>query len=141
MISHDRDFLSGLCNQVLEFKEGKTKLYLDDINTYLENKKLDSLQELEKTEQKSKHSETGVNDYTLQKKEKSLNNKLSKLEDQIATLELEIKAIDLELEINYDQTISTPDFFNHYQEKKKRLSQHMENWEELIAAIESLGQI
>ena len=140
MISHDRDFLSGLCNQVLEFKEGKTKLYLDDVNTYLENKKLDSLQELEKTEQKSKQSDIGVNDYTLQKKEKSLKNKLSKLEDQIATLEREIKAIDLELEINYDQTISTPDFFNHYQEKKKRLSQNMENWEELVAAIESFGQ-
>ena len=42
MISHDRDFLSGLCHQVLEFKDGKTKLYLDDVNTYLENKKLDS---------------------------------------------------------------------------------------------------
>ena len=140
MISHDRDFLSGLCHQVLEFKEGKTKLYLDDVNTYLENKKLDSLKELEKTERKSKQSDTGVNDYTLQKKEKSLKNKLSKLEDQIATLEREIKAIDLELEINYDQTISTPDFFDRYQEKKKRLSQHMENWEELVAAIESLGQ-
>ena len=140
MISHDRDFLSGLCHQVLEFKEGKTKLYLDDVNTYLENKKLDSLKELEKTERKSKQSYTGVNDYTLQKKEKSLKNKLSKLEDQIATLEREIKAIDLELEINYDQTISTPDFFDRYQEKKKRLSQHMENWEELVAAIESLGQ-
>ena len=140
MISHDRDFLSGLCHQVLEFKEGKTKLYLDDVNTYLENKKLDSLKELEKTERKSKQSDTGVNDYTLQKKEKSLKNKLSKLEDQIATLEREIKAIDLELEINYDQTISTPDFFDHYQEKKKRLSQQMENWEELVAAVESLGQ-
>jgi ATP-binding cassette subfamily F protein 3 len=140
MISHDRDFLSGLCHQVLEFKEGKTKLYLDDVNTYLENKKLDSLKELEKTERKSKQSDTGVNDYTLQKKEKSLKNKLSKLEDQIATLEREIKAIDLELEINYDQTISTPDFFDRYQEKKKRLSQHMENWEELVAAIESLRQ-
>jgi ATP-binding cassette subfamily F protein 3 len=140
MISHDRDFLSGLCHQVLEFKEGKTKLYLDDVNTYLENKKLDSLKELEKTVRKSKQSDTGVNDYTLQKKEKSLKNKLSKLEDQIATLEREIKAIDLELEINYYQTISTPDFFDRYQEKKKRLSQHMENWEELVAAIESLGQ-
>ena len=140
MISHDRDFLSGLCHQVLEFKEGKTKLYLDDVNTYLENKKLDSLKELEKTERKSKQSDTRVNDYTLQKKEKSLKNKLSKLEDQIATLEREIKAIDLELEINYDKTISTPDFFDHYQEKKKRLSQHMENWEELVEAVESLGQ-
>jgi ATP-binding cassette subfamily F protein 3 len=140
MVSHDRDFLSGLCHQVVEFKEGKTKLYLDDVNTYLENKKLDSLKELEKTERKSKPSDGGINDYTLQKKEKSLNNKLSKLEDQIATLEREIKAIDLELEINYDQTISSPDFFDHYQEKKKRLSQHMENWEELVASIESLGQ-
>ena len=140
MVSHDRDFLSGLCHQVLEFKDGKTKLFLDDVNTYLENKKMDSLKELEKTERKSKQPETGVNDYTLQKKEKSLKNKLSKLEDQIATLEREIKAIDLELEINYDQTISTPDFFDHYQEKKKRLSQHMENWEELVAAIESIAK-
>ena len=140
MVSHDRDFLSGLCHQVLEFKDGKTKLYLDDVNTYLENKKLDSLKELEKTERKSKSSEGRNNDYTLQKKEKSLKNKLSKLEDQIATLEREIKAIDLELEINYDKTISTPDFFDHYQNKKKRLSQHMKNWEELLASIEALSQ-
>ena len=33
LVSHDRDFLSGLCGQVLEFKDGRTKLYLDDINT------------------------------------------------------------------------------------------------------------
>jgi ATP-binding cassette subfamily F protein 3 len=140
MVSHDRDFLSGLCHQVLEFKDGKTKLYLDDVNTYLENKKLDSLKELEKTERKSKPSDGRINDYMLQKKEKSLKNKLSKLEDQIATLEREIKAIDLELEINYDQTISSPDFFDHYQEKKKRLSHHIENWEVLVGSIEALGQ-
>ena len=140
MVSHDRDFLSGLCHQVLEFKDGKTKLFLDDVNTYLENKKMDSLKELEKTGRKSKQPEKGVNDYSLQKKEKSLKNKLSKLEDQIATLEREIKAIDLELEINYDQTISIPNFFDHYQEKKKRLSQHMENWVELVAAIESIAK-
>ncbi len=140
MVSHDRDFLSGLCHQVLEFKDGKTKLYLDDVNTYLENKKLDSLKELEKTERKSKPSDGRINDYMLQKKEKSLKNKLSKLEDQIATLEREIKAIDIELEINYDQTISSPDFFDHYQEKKKQLSHHIENWEVLVVSIEALGQ-
>ena len=140
MVSHDRDFLSGLCHQVFEFKNGKTKLYLDDVNTYLENKKLNSLKELEKLERKSKKPDTGVNDYTHQKKEKSLKNKLSKLEDQISTLEGEIKAIDLELEINYDQTISNPGFFDYYHEKKQRLSQHMENWEELVAKIESIRE-
>ena len=138
MVSHDRDFLSGLCHQVLEFKNGKTKLYLDDVNTYLVNKKWDTLKELEKTERKSKSLDVRRNDYTLKKKEKSLKNKLSKLENQISTLEKEIKGIDLELEINYDQTISIPDFFDQYQEKKKRLSQHMENWDKLLADIESI---
>ena len=138
MVSHDRDFLSGLCHQVLEFKNGKTKLYLDDVNTYLENKKWDTLKELEKTERKSKSLDVKRNDYNLKKKEKSLKNKLSKLENQISALEKEIKGIDLELEINYDQTISIPDFFDQYQEKKKRLSQHMENWDKLVADIESI---
>ena len=138
MVSHDRDFLSGLCHQVLEFKNGKTKLYLDDVNTYLVNKKWDTLKELEKTERKSKSLDVRRNDYTLKKKEKSLKNKLSKLENQISALEKEIKGIDLELEINYDQTISIPDFFDQYQEKKKRLSQHMENWDKLVADIESI---
>ena len=140
MVSHDRDFLSGLCHQVLEFKNGKTKLYLDDVNTYLVNKKWDTLKEFEKTERKSKSLDVRRNDYTLKKKEKSLKNKLSKLENQISTLEKEIKGIDLELEINYDQTISIPDFFDQYQEKKKRLSQHMENWDKLVADIESISK-
>ena len=140
MVSHDRDFLSGLCHQVLEFKNGKTKLYLDDVNTYLVNKKWDTLKEFEKSERKSKSLDVRRNDYTLKKKEKSLKNKLSKLENQISTLEKEIKGIDLELEINYDQTISIPDFFDKYQEKKKRLSQHMENWDKLVADIESISK-
>jgi len=140
LVSHDRDFLSGLCHQVLEFKEGKTKLYLDDVNTYLENKKLDSLKALEKVEKKPQTQSAKSNDYALQKQEKSLRNKLSKVEDQIATLEREIKTIDLELEINYDQTISIPHFFDQYQEKKKQLALYMKKWEELIASIESLNQ-
>ncbi len=140
LVSHDRDFLSGLCHQVLEFKDGKTKLYLDDVNTYLENKKLDSFKALEKTNRKSKSNDSKANDYTLQKKEKSFKNKLSKVEDQIATLEQEIKAIDLQLQINYDQTVSAPYFFDHYQEKKKRLSQNIEKWEEIVVSLEKISQ-
>ena len=140
LVSHDRDFLSGLCHQVLEFKDGKTKLYLDDVNTYLENKKLDSLKQLEKIQRKAKSNAPKQNDYYLQKKKKSLKNRLSKEEDKIVTLEREIKAIDLELEINHDQTISTPNFFDNYQNKKKRLSQHMNKWEEIFAALENINE-
>lgn len=139
LVSHDRDFLSGLCGQVLEFKDGRTKLYLDDINTYLENKKINSLKELEKNLMKNKVRDQRKDfDYKLQKKEKSLKNKLSKLEVSIASLEKKIKAIDLELEINYEQTISEANFFESYHEKKKELSRNIENWEQLAEEIENL---
>lgn len=141
LISHDRDFLSGLCSQVLEFKDGKTKLYLDDINTYLENKKINSLNQLERTKKKSKPNFTKTtSNYKLQKKEKSLKNKLSKLESNITKLEKEIKVVDLELEINYEQTISAKNFFESYHEKKKELSNYIKNWERLVEEIENLNQ-
>ena len=141
LVSHDRDFLSGLCSQVLEFKDGKTKLYLDDINTYLENKKINSLNQLERTKKKSKPNFTKTtSNYKLQKKEKSLKNKLSKLESNITKLEKEIKEVDFELEINYEQTISDKNFFESYQEKKKELSNYIKNWERLVEEIENLNQ-
>ena len=139
LVSHDRDFLSGLCSQVLEFKDGRTKLYLDDINTYLENKKINSLKELEKNQMKNKaYNQRKDFDDKLQKKEKFLKNKLSKLEVNIAGLEKKIKEIDLELEINYEQTISKVNFFESYHEKKKELSKNIENWERLVEEIENL---
>ena len=141
LVSHDRDFLSGLCSQVLEFKDGKTKLYLDDINTYLENKKINSLNQLERTKKKSKSNFTKTtSNYKLQKKEKSLKNKLSKLESNITKLENQIKVVELELEINYEQTISDENFFESYHEKKKELSNYIKNWERLVEEIENLNQ-
>lgn len=138
LVSHDRDFLTGLCQQVLEFKEGEIKLFLDDVDTYLENKKMDSLKVLEKKQRTHKAVSPKGQDYALHKKSKGLKNKLSKIEDQIATLEQEIKSIDLELELNYDATISTPNFFDQYQEKKKRLSLYMQEWEKIVADLENL---
>ena len=138
LVSHDRDFLTGLCQQVLEFKEGEIKLFLDDVDTYLENKKMDSLKVLEKKQRTHKAVSSKGQDYALHKKSKGLKNKLSKIEDQIATLEQEIKSIDLELELNYDATISTPNFFDQYQEKKKRLSLYMQEWEKIVADLENL---
>lgn len=138
LVSHDRDFLTGLCQQVLEFKEGEIKLFLDDVDTYLENKKMDSLKVLEKKQRTHKAVSPKGQDYALHKKSKGLKNKLSKIENQIATLEQEIKSIDLELELNYDATISTPNFFDQYQEKKKKLSLYMQEWEKIVADLENL---
>ena len=120
LISHDRDFLQGLSDRVVEFKDHRLKEYLGDVQFYLEQKKLDSLVDLERVEKEVKKKPTGgENDYQQQKRLKSLKNKQSKLEAKIADLEKEIKAIDFELEINYDATIAQPNFFDHYTQKKE----------------------
>ena len=136
LISHDRDFLQGLSDRVLEFKDHKLTEYLGDIQFYLEQKKLDSLVELERVVKvKKKKEETKINDYQLQKKIKSLQNKQSKIERTIADLEKEIKAIDLELEVNYEATIALPNFFEGYNQKKKDLEKAMEQWEEIVEEL------
>lgn len=136
LISHDRDFLQGLSDRVLEFKDHKLTEYLGDIQFYLEQKKLDSLVELERVVKvKKKKEETSINDYQLQKKIKSLQNKQSKIERTIADLEKEIKSIDVELEINYDATIALPNFFEGYNQKKEKLAKAMEQWEEVVEEL------
>ena len=140
LVSHDRDFLQGLTNKVYEFKDHKIKEYLGDIDYFLEQRNLQNLREAEKrtivaSEEKAKNS-SSKQSYEDQKKQKSLANKLSKIEANVNKLEREIKEIDLELSINYDETIAKPDFFNKYQGKKEKLTQLMQEWEEVTLKLE-----
>ena len=136
LISHDRDFLQGLSDRVLEFKDHKLTEYLGDIQFYLEQKKLDSLVDLERVVKvKKEKEESKINDYQLQKKIKSLQNKQSKVERTITDLEKEIKAIDFELEVNYEATIALPNFFEGYNQKKKDLTKAMEQWEKIVEEL------
>jgi ATP-binding cassette subfamily F protein 3 len=49
VVSHDRDFLQGLTTKTLEFKKGQIKEYLGDINEFLAQQQIDSLDLLETT--------------------------------------------------------------------------------------------
>ena len=130
LISHDRDFLQGLSDRVLEFKDHKLKEYLGDINLYLEQKNLDSLVALELKEKvKSQKPAPSKNDYESQKKLKSLQNRQSKIEREISELEKELKISDAALESNYEQTIAQANFFEHYNGKKDQLGLLMKKWE------------
>ncbi|UKM64844.1 ATP-binding cassette domain-containing protein [Flavobacteriaceae bacterium GSB9] len=138
LVSHDRDFLQGLTNVVYEFKDQKLKEYLGDIDYYLEQRKVDSLREVEKrTVIKETPKEKKHQSYEEQKKLKSLNNKLSNVEAKISDLERKIKSIDLELETNYEETTSKPNFFDSYQKMKTDLQNHMEKWEDIQLKIEA----
>lgn len=140
LVSHDRDFLQGLTNNVYEFKEGAIREYLGDIDYYLDQRKVEDFRAIEKKEQVVKQKEKPKeNTYEDQKKLKSLKNKLSSVESKIAALEKNIAAIDQELLLNYDATISKPDFFDSYEKKKEELKVLMENWEKITMELEDLS--
>ena len=130
LVSHDRDFLQGLVNKVYEFRDKKLKEYLGDIDYYLEEKKVESLREVElKTKIKIDKPLSNKLSYDNQKKLKSLNNKLSKIESKIGLLENEIKDLDNKLEENYDKFANEVGFFDNYQSKKSQLNILMKDWE------------
>jgi len=132
LVSHDRDFVQGLCEKVISFRNQEVKPFLGDINAYLEDKQLASLKELEKGPEQGKSSSKSTGgDYKKQKKARSNEQKIIKVEKQISRLEKQIKEIDFELEINYEQTIAQPDFFDSYQQKKQDLERLMQEWEDL----------
>ena len=141
VVSHDRDFLQGLTNKVYEFRDKKIAEFLGDINEYLKTRNAENFRTIEKSVQANKSgpkNKARNTSYQEQKKIKSVKNKINKLEKDISRLETEISEMDHSLMMNYDQTIAQPNFFDHYQQKKKDLELLMNTWEEFTADLEQL---
>ena len=96
-------------------------------------KKLNSLKELEKRTIEKVKFQNKKSRFSFEKEKVARANekKILKVEKQISLIEREIKEIDFELEINYEQTIAQPNFFESYQLKKKELDFLMQEWENL----------
>ena len=142
LVSHDRDFLQGLTNKVYEFRDHKIKEYLGDIEFFLEQRNLRSMREAEKrseTVKVAQKNSASKQSYEEQKQLKSLKNKLSKVESLIGKLEKELKEIDVALQVNYDETVKDPNFFDSYQAKKNELESLMERWESISEEIDNLN--
>ena len=78
LVSHDRDFLQGLCNHVYEFKDQKIKEYLGGIEYYLEQRKISNMREAElrSEEKKGPKDTSNKQEYTDQKKGKSTKKQI-----------------------------------------------------------------
>lgn len=141
LVSHDRDFLQGMSNIVYEFKDQKIKEYLGDINFFLEQRNMENMREVEKKDVAKKEEPKTNNkvSYEDQKKNKSLQNRLSKIESQIRDLEINIQKDDKELASNYDKLIENAAFFTAYEKKKKELDKLLEDWEIVQEEIDAMN--
>lgn len=144
IVSHDREFLQGLCTTVYGFKDREIKEYLGDIDYFLEQHQMESLRDAEKKTVVAKEKDASKKEEYQRSKEeekeyKKLQNRLSNIESEIADLEREIKKLDLELAKNYEEVSNRPNFFENYKAKKAKVDQLMEEWESVEEKVAAFG--
>jgi len=141
VVSHDRDFLSGLCDKIFEFKDKKIKTYIGDVFDFLEKKKLDSLNELQRKQNVGTSEAQSISankeNYLLKKEQdaqqRKLQNQLKKLEREIEELQKELQQIEVKLtqpEL-YTKEIEDGSLYNQYEKLKKEVAEKEEKWLEL----------
>lgn len=137
LVSHDRDFLQGLTDFVYEFKDQSIKVYLGDINYFLEERNVQNMREVEKKSDvevakvKEEIKKKAPLSYEEQKKQKSLQNRISKIESEINELEKRIAKDDERLLKEYDKLVDDTKFFSEYEKNKKRIDELMSEWENI----------
>ena len=146
MVSHDRDFMTGMCDRLFEFRDGHVKEYLCDIKEFMEIRKVERLNELDLDKSGVKavpiveKKQAIVSDFEAQEQKKlqtQLSSQIKKSEQEIERLELEIKNLDAKLAVpaTYDELSKDPNFFNSYNTLKKTLEIEMQKWEDLSAKV------
>ena len=149
IVSHDREFLNGLVEKVYEFSDGKVKEHLGGIYDFLRRRKLENLKELERKREEIRESEPKSDSDQKQAwlERKELDKQIRKVVTQLEDVEERIEKIEAEI-AGLDAKFANPDpnetdtshyeFFSHYQDLKKDLSENMNRWEELSLEVENL---
>lgn len=144
VISHDREFLQGLCDKIFEFRNGQMKEFLGNIDEYLEYRQKESIREISaekaklnqkqesKIEQKNIEKEITKQTNFISKEQKQLQNKIKKVEEKIAKLEENIA----ELEETFSKTNPTEEQLHQYNLSKEELKNTTAEWEDLILQME-----
>ena len=140
VISHDREFLAGLTNKVIEFKDGYTKEYLGDIEYFLDKKKMDNMRSVEL--QKSDNGTNGSKDAVMIKKIDSedlrrIKKQISAVERDISKLENDIGLLELKLaDPNFYENLHYVETNKKYQSLQENLEIKMLEWETLSFEVE-----
>ena len=152
LVSHDRDFLDGLATKVYEFGGGTVKEHLGGIYDFLQKKKIDSLNELQKgvslstsptTSAKGNEADTEQpsENRLSYEAQKELNKKIKKLERQVADCEASIEETEsaiaiLEAKMATPEGASDMQLYERHQKLKQQLDTTVEEWERVSMELE-----
>jgi ATP-binding cassette subfamily F protein 3 len=147
VVSHDRDFLTGLTSRVLEIERNSVKEYLGGVSEFLDEKKKETIADFERTDRVSIQktiASSSQKELFIKKKEKEkllrkLNSEISKCENLMHKLEKEQSAIE--------DLMAHTDFYespNHKQELEKhqvvlnKIWQVEQKWEKAMMKLEGI---
>ncbi len=145
VISHDREFLQGLSDKIFEFRDGRMKEFLGDVNDYLEFRQKESIREIsaEKSKLQELRNEPVVEKVVekpvekkqviISKDQKNIQNKIKKVEEKISELELKIE----EMEKSFTTENPSDETLEIYNSKKEELDLALQEWEFLGTQLES----
>jgi len=127
LVSHDRDFLSGLTDRVIEFSDRKIREYPGDIDSYLDQQEVISEIPVKK---KIKNVVSYKQKKEIDKQLRFLNKQNKNIESKIENIEKEIKIFnDLLNEVNKGNMNNEIDY-NDYNRLNDLLNVQLENWGE-----------
>ncbi len=102
VVSHDRDFLDGLVDKLYEFRDGRVREHLGGVDDFLQKRKLETLQELERhfspPVPEEKPQTAARQDFQARKMaskdERKLRNRIAFLEKEIGKRESRMKQLE-----------------------------------------------
>lgn len=145
VISHDREFLQGLSDKIFEFRDGRMKEFLGDVNEYLEFRQKESIREIsaEKSKLQELRNEPVVEKEVakpvekapvmVSKDQKNIQNKIKKVEERISDLELKIE----EMEATFTKENPSEETLEVYNTKKADLDLALQEWEFLGTQLDA----
>ena len=139
IVSHDRNFLEGLTNKTIEFRDRKLKTYLGDINYFLEKRKFDTFREVslsKEAENLQQNAKKPNRNYTtdfkkIKRKVENAERKISRLEENIKEYEEKMSDVSILGTPQYDELLKK------YNQAQEDLETAMDSWE---AAEERLSE-
>ena len=155
VVSHDREFLDGMVQKVYEFRDGGVKEYLGGIYYFLEKRKLESLQEIERRDAPAKpaanpaaksaaqpaaNRDAAASGKLTYEQRKEQEKQLRKLRRAVETVEAELAEIEKQIAA-YDEKFAAATEYNEadykaYNDLKARYDHQMHEWEKASYELE-----
>ena len=147
VVSHDRDFLDGLVTKVYEFRDGHVKEHLGGIQEFLDSRRIETLNELERhikeekapAPEKEERKTAAKDEYNVRKfvskEERKKRNRISFLEKGIAEIEAKMKEIESVLS-NPGEKDDIMELTRTYLENKRELDAKTEEWASLVESLD-----